>query len=233
MTARNKKTFFILWILCIVGALSVLPTMQFLGAVASTASIWKPLFFGGIQAALFFGLICWLSFKIIPKTDLQPFHVKNPRKQIIAPALIAGTAVGLAIFVLDKALFQSSLSGMHLPRWVGLIASIYGGVNEEVLLRLFLFTLIYFLSGKIIKIRKENRSSILWGVNIFVALLFGAAHLPLAFKISSPSSLEIFRIFLLNGIGGVIFGWLYWSRGVWTAIAAHFVADLVIHVVLI
>ena len=69
-------------------------------------------------------------------------------------------------------------------------------------------------------------------MNLLVALIFGLGHLPTALKLTTPSGFEITRILLLNGIPGLVFGWLYWSRGFWTAILAHFVADLVIHVFL-
>ncbi len=117
---------------------------------------------------------------------------------------------------------------MHPPRWVGVLASLYGGVNEEVLLRLFLFTLIYFLAAKGVK----NRIFNLWCVNLIVALFFGALHLPFSFKMGSLTGFEIFRILFLNGIGSLVFGWLYWTRGLWAAMIAHFAADLMIHVVL-
>jgi membrane protease YdiL (CAAX protease family) len=68
--------------------------------------------------------------------------------------------------------------------------------------------------------------------NIIVALIFGLGHLPAAFKLIEPSFYEISRILLLNGIPGVVFGWLYWSRGLRAAMTAHFVADLMIHVFL-
>lgn len=233
-TSTNKKTFFILWILCIIGSWSVFPYVQHLGILPDTVSMWKVFFLGTIQAVLFFGLICWLSFKILPKTDLHPFFYRNFFKQIAYPGIISGILVGGAIFFFDKTIFHSSLlSGVHPPFWAGALASIYGGINEEVLLRLFLFTLIYFFFSKVIKIRGGNRLPILWSVNFLVALLFGIGHLPAAFKLASPSAFEIFRVLFLNGIAGVVFGWLYWSRGLWTAIAAHFVTDLVIHVFLI
>lgn len=231
-TATNKKTFFILWILCIIGSWSVLPYIQHVGILPPTVSMWKVFLLGTIQAAFFFGLICWLSFKILPKTDLHPFFYRNFFKQIAYPGVIAGVLVGGAIFFFDKTVFHSSLlSGVHPPFWTGALACIYGGVNEEVLLRLFLFTLVYFLFSKVIKSR--NRAPLLWSVNLLVALLFGIGHLPAAFKLTSPSAFEIFRVLFLNGIAGIVFGWLYWSRGLWTAIAAHFVTDLIIHVVLI
>ncbi len=38
------------------------------------------------------------------------------------------------------------------------------------------------------------------------------------------------RALVLNGVGGVVFGWLYWRRGLLAAMVAHFSADVVLHV---
>ncbi len=230
----NKKIFFLLWILCIIGSWSVLPYIHYLEIVPPSVSILKLFLFGTIQAVLFYALICWLSFKILPKTDLHPFSYKNPLQRIIYLAVIFGILVGLAIFLFDKTLFGNSLlSGVHPPFWAGALASIYGGVNEEVLLRLFLFTLIYFILNKCFRVSINKRLPVLWVTNILVALIFGIGHLPAAFKLIPPSTFEIFRVLFLNGIAGLVFGWLYWSRGLWAAIAAHLVTDLMIHVFLI
>lgn len=120
----------------------------------STTSIWEVALLGTIQVALFFGLICWISFKIIPKTDLRPFPTLSGSylKQVIYPAIVYGVLVGLVIFILDKTIFNNSLlSNVHPPLWSGTLASIYGAVNEEVLLRLFFFSLIYFFSRQMCK----------------------------------------------------------------------------------
>ena len=200
-----------------------------------TVSMWKAALLGLLQAALFFGLICWLSSKVLPKTDLHPFVFKNPVQRIIYPGVACGVVVGLALFIADKILFGNSFfsAGVHPPFWTGALASIYGAVNEEVLLRLFLFTLIYFILNKCFRVNAKKKIVVLWCTNILVALLFGVGHLPAAFHLVTPSAFEIFRILLLNGIAGIVFGWLYWSRGLWAAIGAHFVADLMIHVFLI
>jgi len=232
--AVNKKTFILLWVLCILGGLCVLPYIHHLGILPSAVPMWKVALLGTIQAVVFFGLICWISFKILPKTDLHPFPPLNRAhilKKTAYPALISGVLVGIAIVVSDATIFRGSpLSEVHPPLWASALASVYGAVNEEVLLRLFLFTLIYFLTGKCLPIRKGNRLAILWGVNVFVALLFGVGHLPAALQLASPSALEVFRVLFLNGIAGIVFGWLYWSRGLWTAMVAHFVADSMIHI---
>lgn len=233
---KYRQNFIALWVLCILGALSVIPYIYYLG-ILPEHSIWKAAFLGSFQAALLFGCACWISYKILPKTDLCPFptiHQKNYVNEIIYPSLISGVLVGLAIFIFDKTIFNSSmLSVIHPPFWAGVLASLYGGVNEEVLLRLFLFSLIYFLFGKFITLHANTRWILLWSTNLLVALLFGIGHLPAAFKIAPPSTFETFRVLFLNGIAGIVFGWLYWSRGLWAAITAHFVTDLMIHVVLI
>jgi len=35
----------------------------------------------------------------------------------------------------------------------------------------------------------------------------------------------------LNGLGGLAFGWLYWKQGLESAMMAHFLADIVLHVI--
>ncbi len=230
----SKKRFLFLWFLCLVGFWSLIPYIHHLGILPSSESILRICLIGTLQSALFFGLVCYLSYKVLPKTDLQPFIVKDIFKQIILPGVISGAFAGLTIFSLDKTVFQHSLlSGVHPPFWAGALASIYGAVNEEVLLRLFLFTLVYFIFRKFFEITAKNRLWFLWIINVFVAIIFGLGHLPAALKLTTPSAFEIFRILLLNGIPGMIFGWLYWSRGIWTAMVAHFVTDLMIHVLLI
>ncbi len=232
--SRSKIVFYALWICCLLGSWLLLPYVRYLEIVSPSVSFKKLFLLSTVQSAIFFGLICWGSYSFIRKTDLTPFPTDIPLKRMVWAGAIAGIAVGFIIFLLDTILFKNSLlSGTHPPFWIGLLASFYGGINEEVLLRLFLFTLIYFAFGKLFKLETGNRSVFLWMTNLLVAIAFGMGHLPAALKLVSPSPFEIFRVLLLNGIPGIVFGWLYWSRGLWTAMVAHFVADLVIHAVLI
>ncbi len=232
---QSKKVYLVLWALCLVGSWSVIPYIQYLGMIPPSVSMLRILLLGTFQAALLYGLICYLSYRLLMKTDLCPLTGKTPFRTIVCLGSISGIVVGSVIFFLDKTIFSTSLlvsGSMHLPFWIGAVASFYGGINEEVLLRLFLFTFVYFGCGKIFKFSDKNRLPFLWITNIIVAIIFGLGHLPAVFKLITPSSLEIFRVLLLNGIPGIVFGWLYWSRGLWTAMTAHFVADLMIHVLL-
>ena len=227
-----KRKLLFLWLFCIFGSLSILPYVRHLGILPSALSIAKMLIVGVLQSSILFGFICWAIFKILPKTDLQPFHVQSISNQIVYPGIIAGGLVGLVIFCLDRFLFQGSLLAQgNPPYWISILYSIYGAINEEVLLRLFFFTLLYFVLTKIFKPADKVKIYLLWTANLFTAILFGVGHLPFLFSVtSSPSFSEISEVLILNGLGGVVFGWLYWSRGLWAAVVAHFVADLVLHV---
>jgi membrane protease YdiL (CAAX protease family) len=50
--------------------------------------------------------------------------------------------------------------------------------------------------------------------------------------ITDLTSLVIVRAIVLNGIAGLVLGWLYWKRGLESAMIVHFTADLMILIVL-
>lgn len=228
MQTNNKNIYFLLWIGCIIGAWSLFPYMYYLGIMDSLDSFVTLFLLCTAQAAGFYGLALWISFLILPKTDLKPFSLSQPWSNIIFPGLIFGTLAALTIFSVDKIAFpDSNVANIPTPPyWAGALASLYGGINEEVLLRLFLFTCVYFILTK----TGKNRSLLLWITTIITALIFGLGHLPFASQMISLNGFEIFRILLLNGIPGIIFGWLYWSRSFYTASLAHFVTDIFLHV---
>lgn len=219
-----------IWVACIFGAWAVIPYLHAVGIFPPQGALVHQLLMVTLQAALLYGIVLWISYWLLPKTDLHPFLVTDPLKQVIYPGISVGLFIGLILYSFEHIFFQNSALSVFRPSfWVGLSASFYGGINEEVLLRLFLFTLIYFLISKF----SGNRPAMLWTTTVLVALFFGLGHLPAAFQITSPTHLEIFRILLLNGIAGVAFGWLYWSKGFLAAVLAHFVCDIAIHVILI
>jgi len=70
-------------------------------------------------------------------------------------------------------------------------------------------------------------------VNLVVALVFGAAHLATASAIGWPmSALVLTRTFVLNGLGGLAFGWLFWTYGLESAMLAHLFTDVALYTLL-
>jgi membrane protease YdiL (CAAX protease family) len=42
----------------------------------------------------------------------------------------------------------------------------------------------------------------------------------------------VIRAIVLNGILGILYGWLYWHRGLESAMITHFSTDIMLHVLL-
>lgn len=117
--------------------------------------------------------------------------------------------------------------------WQGLLAMFYGGITEELMVRLFGMTLVVWLLTRITKKEKDNIPDSFYYIAIFItAILFGLGHLPATMEIFGElNGIIILRAIVLNGLLGLWFGYLYWRKGLEYAIVAHMSADFFIHVV--
>ena len=103
-----------------------------------------------------------------------------------------------------------------------LAAVLYGGVIEEVMLRLFMMSLVAFLLHKLFGKKTETPATgILIAANVVAALLFAAGHLPATAATMGITPMILFRCFLLNSGFGLLFGWLYRKYGLRYAMLAH------------
>jgi hypothetical protein len=169
-------------------------------------------------------------------------------RKFVWPAVIAGGLVGIAIVALDSGVFaplliedlkQSGLNASQAPiptppAWQGFLASFYGGITEEILLRLFVLSLLAWI-GRFVNRTPEGRPGpgALWTANVLAAILFGLGHLPVTIAAGLPlDALVITRAIVLNGLGGIVFGWFYWTFGLESAMISHFTGDMVLHVIL-
>ena len=107
--------------------------------------------------------------------------------------------------------------------WGLLVGILYGGVFEEILLRLFFMSLLIWVFLKVFKRTIENLSSKVYWIAIFISsAFFAAGHLPATeMFFGELTTILIVRSFLLNGIGGLFFGYLYWKKGLEYAILSH------------
>ena len=167
-------------------------------------------------------------------------------KAILPISIIIGVVGSVIIIVLDLWVFMPALKiqlGEHAQilnteaakpaAWKGLLASFYGGINEEILLRLFMMSVLAWL-GKFISHTADGRPTIavLWIANVLAAVLFGLGHLPATAALFPLTPLVITRAVVLNGLLGIAFGYLYMTRGLESAMISHFSADIVLHVLL-
>jgi len=176
------------------------------------------------------------GFKLpIIEVILEKKNQAKEFKALLLPSIGLGTAAGVVIILLSIP-FNKAIPEFQnmdpIPAWQGFLASFYGGIAEEVLLRLFVVTLLVWITFKIKK-TTDGKPTVfgIWLSILLAAILFGIGHLPATAQIVPLSGLVVFRAILLNGIGGIVFGWLYWKKGLESAIMAHFSTDIVLHVI--
>ncbi len=158
-------------------------------------------------------------------------------------AVAWGIGAGVALLALDLWVFAPlSREGVgHLlrqpqpPAWMGLLASVEGGVTEEIELRLFLLSFLALGLRRLTRRRAEpitqpDGTAVFWTANVVAAVLFGLGHLPTTARLVTLTPAVIARAVVLNGLVGLIAGSLFRRRGIENAIVAHFSADLVLHV---
>lgn len=150
-------------------------------------------------------------------------------------AISCGLAAGLAVIGLSLLIDPYLPATLHANATMpgasalnGFLASFYGGIGEELQLRLFLMTLIVWIMAKFS--RATPSDAYYWTAIAIAALLFGAGHLPAAAQVWPLTTVVVMRTVLLNALAGMVFGWLYWRRGLEVAMLSHFSADLMLHV---
>ena len=162
---------------------------------------------------------------------------------IQAVATMLSLAVGLGFLGGLILLLADILFLPHLPEpilatarkttlWENFLASFYGGINEEILMRLFGLSVFVWLLSRIWHTSAGlPTGTVFWTVNVIMAIVFGLGHLPaLKGLLGKITPLMFARTLLLNTPIALICGWLFWTYGIEAAIVAHFAADIIYHV---
>lgn len=149
-------------------------------------------------------------------------------KRPLLTSLMISLLGGLALILPDLLFFgkyEPALLDAYAvkPTIPYLLATVtYGAVIEEVMLRLFMMSLVAFVLHLLFERRREGVSTwVLVAANVISALLFAAGHLPATEIMFGLSPMIVLRCFLLNGLFGVAFGWLYCRFGLRYAMIAH------------
>jgi hypothetical protein len=157
-------------------------------------------------------------------------------KSRLGVTIAVGSASGGLVLGLDL-LFQPLMpslvqnANLDIALWKRLLASFYGGITEELLLRLFLMTLIAWTLWKIELRRGEYPSpTVFWLAIAVSSLLFGVGHLPAVAAVWPLTPIVILRTIVLNFLPSLAFGLLYWQWGLEYAMLSHACADIVLQV---
>lgn len=212
----------------VVGAFAVIPHLrehlaQFLGS--------------GILVAIAVVMGTWLSPRVGLATPLidsvlsrQPFGGRA--RSVVGIGIGLGVIAAVAAIAIDVVLFGPLLASAGMtpavsapPLWTGLLAALYGGLTEEIVVHYGVMSLFVWSLAK--AVRGPNAY---WAAIGASAVILGLGHLPAIAALVPLTPLIVARAILLNGLPSVVFGWLYWRRGLEAAMLSHGAAALILHV---
>jgi len=113
--------------------------------------------------------------------------------------------------------------------WEALLRCLSAALTEEIAFRFGLMTFFVWIIRLVIK-RPAIHTPSLWIGNLLSALVFAAAHFP-QLELQRYGSGLLVPFVVSSSSTGMIFGWLYMRYGLVSAVAAHLVTDLVVHVI--
>ncbi len=256
----NWKLFLLLWISAVVAGIMVLPyalktqSASLSQVGTSGMSTTTLILLQIVQQAVLSAIAIGIGLLLADKIGLRlPYLTAITRGEalldgfprVLALSILAGIAAGVFVWLADvfwlAPAMNSWLSGLGISipesirpnAWQGFLASFYGGITEEIQMRLFLFTLFAWLGHFVSKSADGQPSlGVMWAAMILAAVVFGIGHLPATSAMGIPlGGIVIVRVIILNMVPGILFGWLYWRFGLTSAILAHFTADILIHVI--
>lgn len=168
-----------------------------------------------------------LSIPVIDKISgnvPEPLKIADLLKYGVFGGLLAGVLLSMLIWILYP---------MFPPEFIKLSEEtspspaarfLYGGLTEEIIMRFGLMTLLVWVIAKIFR---NLNSKVYWIAIILSALVFAFGHFPSLMHIG-PSSIVVLYILLGNTIGGIVYGWLYWKKGLESAMVAHICTHVVL-----
>lgn len=159
---------------------------------------------------------------------------KTPLLRVVLISVVCGILFSLDYWTFGKVVPEiaaGTTASMTVP---AVIASVlYGGIVEEVLLRLLVMSLLTLVIWKLF-FRKQDTApaGAAIAANIVAAVVFAVGHLPATYgAFGQLTALILFRCILFNGGLGLLFGWLYRKYGIQYAMIGHALVHIVSKVI--
>jgi len=163
---------------------------------------------------------------LISKRTWKPVLILQ-LKSGVAGGILAGIAIVLTSLLFIPYLPNDFLALQEKSQLSPITRFLYGGITEEILVRFGLLSLMAWALGKVLR----NHSNYSYWIAILIsAIIFGLGHFPIVYTmVENPTTILMSYILIANMVGGVIFGWLYWKKG----LEAAFIAHITTHVVML
>lgn len=253
LVSQKTKLFLIIWAAGLLGVLSFL--LVDLGALIASLplpagtevpfSVPVLKILSLIQPAVIVAVASLTGVMLAPKVGLSSpvaeaaansAGLLEPLRPQIVSGLLGGLAGGVAV-VSIAALFNPFLPSGAAERISGFgelvpLATriLYGGITEEVLLRWGFMTLLVWAAWRILQKGKGSpTSSHFVGAIITSSVVFGVGHLPIAYLLFPEKTLALTLFVVIgNSAFGLIAGFLFWKRGLESAIIAHMLTHIIL-----
>ncbi len=244
---RFGKTFLVLFALGVPGVLALIPMvigqlealppelMDLPMPVVLALSLLNPLILLAISVAVGVLLAHRVGLRSLVAERVRQGTAIWPRlRPYLGMAFVAGLIFAVVVLGLDALINPFAGTALANTPTTGetatigalltqlLLGLLYGGIVEELLLRWGVMTLFVWIGWWATQ-RGQGTAhpALVWTANILAALLFGIGHLPALAAMVTLTPLIVIRTVLLNALGGVLFGWLFWKRNLETAMVAH------------
>lgn len=202
--------------------------------IEQMGSVEQAILIAVVQSMMYAVVCSFFGYMLSDKLGLmKPLRFK---RTAVLYTLLFSVVLGV-VFSLDYWTFgtwipgsgiqDSTAAGMTAYGWAASV--FYGGIIEELMMRLFLMSLVAWLIWKIFFRKYDNApAGTLVAANVIAALLFAAGHLPATISIFGElTPMILLRCFLLNGCFGMLFGWLYCKYGIQYAMISHALLHIV------
>ena len=184
---------------------------------------------------VFLTLICgFFGYILAEKTGLmRSFRFEQSKVlRTLIVSLIGGALFSLDAWTFSKWIPQlaggyEAAGSFDIVSWIASV--LYGGICEEVMLRLFFMSLVAFFLWKVFFGKEKTvPTGVLIIGNVLSAVVFAASHLPATLQsFGALTPMIVFRCFLMNGAFGLVFGRLYRKFGIQYAMLAHILFHIV------
>ena len=229
-----------LWFAAMIGVLIVTFTVipQLHARAGARVPLWIAIVASTVQSALMVALAVWAGVALSKKLGLSAPAIETAlsggdvwaalKPQLLA-AVIVGCIVGVLLIVLTK-IAPADIAKIGQAFDIPLAAKLlYGGVTEEVIMRWGLISALVWLPWRVIQ-RRDGlpRDKYVVAAIVCAGLLFGAGHLPAVVAMGVPLTAPVVAYIIFgNAVPGMLFGALFWRKGLEAAIIAHALAHAI------
>ena len=144
-------------------------------------------------------------------------------KDFLKIGVISGIVVGIILIlisVVSEKVISSELVNSPLSSSLNIITRLmYGGITEEILMRFGLMTFLVWIIDKISN--SESNWVFLFAI-LISSLMFALGHLPIVYETVEVVSFGLVTYILIaNSIAGMVYGYLYWKKGLECSMISH------------